>query len=530
MQEKKQKFAALYCRLSRDDGGDVESNSIGNQKELLIRYARENDYPLTKIFVDDGFSGTTFQRPGWIELMEEVDAGNVCAIIMKDMSRFGRDYLRVGLYMERFADENIRLIAVNDGVDTSKGVDDFTPFRNIMSEWYARDISKKIKASMRTKALSGKHLTGFPVYGYKQDPDDRHRWVVDEIAAEVVKEIYSLCLLGHGPNQIENILNERGIESPMSHQRKNGINNRGKNAFWGAGMVAKILGRIEYCGHTACCKTYHKTYRDKRSYNLPKEEWIITKNTHAEIIDEDTWERVQKLREGTKRKQTFMGDMGALNGILYCFDCGKRLRIQRDVKTKHQYYVCSTYASSRTGHRECTIHSAPRHMVEPAVLSEIQHITEFARENETEFVKLVEKAHEKTSRSELSSAKKELEKSKRRVSELEIIIKRLYEDSVLNRITDEHFDRFYGGYNDEQSALNRRVAELSAFLESEQEKNSNITRFLALVHKYTDTSELTAEIVRVFVEKIMVHQANGKHGKNRRQQLDIYWNYIGAIE
>jgi len=213
--------------------------------------------------------------------MAEVEAGRVSTIIMKDMSRFGRDYLRVGLYMEEFAERGIRLIAVSDGVDTSKGVDDFTPFRNIMAEWYARDISKKIKASMRKKALSGKHLTGYPVYGYKQDPEDKGRWIVDEEAAEIVKEIYRLCLSGFGPCQIESILNERGIEAPSVHQQKNGINNRGQEIYWGKGMVAKILGRMDYLGHSVIGRTYKKSYKDKRTYENPREDWIVLENTHA---------------------------------------------------------------------------------------------------------------------------------------------------------------------------------------------------------------------------------------------------------
>ena len=525
------KIAAIYCRLSRDD--DVrqgESNSISNQRDLLSRCAKDNGYVHTRFFIDDGYSGTTFDRPGWQQLIAEVDEGNVEAVLVKDMSRVGRDYLRVGLYMEQFADQNIRLIAVNDGVDTAKGVDDFTPFRNIMSEWYARDISKKIKASMHTKALAGKHLTSYPVYGYKLDPEDKFHWIVDDEAAEVVREIYSLCMQGYGPNQIETILNDRGIDSPSVHQKKNGINNRGKNNFWGTGMVAKILSRMDYLGHTVSGRTYKKSYKAKRTHQNDRDKWIITENTHAPIIDKEVWDRVQRLREATKRKSTAMGEMGSLNGLLYCADCERRLRIQRDVKTKFQYYVCPTYASSRTGHRECSIHNTPRHFIEPLILSEIQTITAFARENESEFISLVEKTHEKMADKELRSAGNELIRAETRISELDLIIKKIYEDNVTGRLSDERFDKMYGDYESEQARLKERAAELESLINSEKEKEHNVQRFIELVKNYTDVSELTAEVVRIFIDRVVCYQANGRLGKNRRQQIDIYWNIIGLVD
>ncbi len=450
--------------------------------------------------------------------MGEVDDGNVSSVLIKDMSRMGRDYLRVGLYMEQFADQGIRLIAVNDGVDTTKGVDDLTPFRNIMSEWYARDISKKIKASMHTKALAGKHLTGFPVYGYKQDPEDKTHWIVDDAAADVVREIYRLCMNGIGPSRIETILNERGIDSPSVHQKKNGINNKGKETYWGKGMVAKILSRMDYLGHTVSGRTYKKSYKSKRTHQNERDKWIITENTHDAIIEKKTWDRVQKLREKTKRKSTAMGEMGHLNGLLYCADCGRRLRIQRDVKTKFQYYVCSTYASSRTGSRECSIHSTPRHFIEPLILGEIRRITAFAREREDEFVALVEKTCERASEQELRSAKTRLSESTQRISALDHIIKKIYEDNASGRLTDERFDKMYA------------VTRLTVLIEADQDNSKNTDRFLELVRKYTDISELTAEIVRVFIDRIVCHQANGRMGKNRRQQIDIYWNFIGLEE
>jgi len=522
------KLAALYCRLSKDDALQGESNSISNQRELLSRYARESGYVNTRFFVDDGYTGTTFDRPGWQDLMREVDEGNIEAVLMKDMSRFGRDYLRVGLYMEQFSDQGIRLIAVNDGVDTSKGIDDLTPIRNMMAEWYARDTSKKTRASFRTKALMGRHLTSYPVYGYKQNPADRFHWIIDEEAAEVVREIYRLCLQGFGPGQIERILNVRGIEPPSVHQRKNGIH-RGKETLWGKSMVTRILDRMDYQGHTVGGRTYKKSYKEKRSYFNDRDKWIITENTHEQIIDTVTWERAQRLREATKRKYTKMGEMGPLNGLLYCSDCGKRLRISRQTNEKYQYYLCPTYMASHTGQRMCTTHTASRDTIERLVLGEIQSISSFTRKRESEFVALVEKTHERIAASEFRSAKIELNKAERRISELDVVIHKTYEDNALGRITDELFNKLFNGFDTEQSRLKARVAELTGLIESEREKGENISRFLGLVKKYTDVSELTPEIVRVLIDRITVYQSNGRTGKYRTQQIDIYYNFIGLL-
>lgn len=319
---------------------------------------------------------------------------------------------------------------------------------------------KKYKRSIAGSAVTTpcKHLTGYPAYGYKLDPADKHHWIIDEEAAEVVREIYSLCMQGFGPNQIETILNERGIDSPSVHQRKNGVNNRGKMTYWGKGMVAKILARMDYLGHTVCGRTYKKSYKATRTYQNERDKWIITENTHEAIVDAETWERVQRLREATKRKQTSLGDMGPLNGLLYCADCGRRLRIHRNEKTKFQYYVCKTYMSSRTGHRECSPHSTPRHFIEPFILGEIRSVTALAREREAEFIALVERAHERVADSELRSAKIELEKARSRISELDVIIKKMYEDTATGRISNVLFDKFFADYDAEQARLTIRIA------------------------------------------------------------------------
>jgi DNA invertase Pin-like site-specific DNA recombinase len=505
-----------------------ESNSIVHQREMLSRYAKENGYTDTRFFVDDGFSGTTFSRPGWQELMVEVDAGNVCAVIIKDMSRMGRDYLRVGLFMERFASEGIRLIAINDGVDTSKGVDDFTPFRNIISEWYARDISKKIKTVMHTKALKGEHLSGVPLYGYAKSSVKKGVWIVDEEAAEVVREIYQLCMNGYGPTQIAKILNARKIDSVSIHQRKIGLNAASNNIYWQTATVKNILGNMQYLGHTVSCKTHKESYRSKHTSSRPKEDWIIIENTHPAIVDTDTWERVQKLRKNTRKRPSTIGEMGALNGMLFCADCNKHLRIHRSQKSS-QTYICPTYQDTALyGEARCTLHSTPRSFIEELVLSEIQRVTAFARERETEFIALVEKTHARIADNELRSNKQELAKAHQRINELDHIIQRIYEDNVSGRLSDERFNTMLNNFESEQAALKIRADELTAIQDAVNEGNSNVTRFLKLVKKYTDVSELTPEIVRVFIERVVAHQGTGRRW-HRQQEIDIYYNFIGLI-
>ena len=328
---------------------------------------------------------------------------------------------------------------------------------------------------------------------------------------------------------IATILNERCVEPPSIHQRKNGIGNRTKDSYWRGGVISAFLARVDYLGHTVSARTHHRSYRDKRSFDLPQENWIITEDTHEPIIDIDTWERVQRLRENTKRKFTTMGDMGTLNGIMVCADCGLRLRIQRSHTERNEYYVCRTFSNSRAGHRECFSHCTPRQYIEELILGEIQRVTAFAREREEEFVALVEKTHERVADNKLRSSAIELDKANQRITELDRIIKKTYEDNVAGRLSDERFDMMYADYEKEQADLKSRTGELIAFLESEKEKSSSVERFLGLVRKYTDVSVLTAEIVRVFIDRIVVYQAVGR-GKTRTQRIDVFWNFIGLIE
>ena len=341
---------------------------------------------------------------------------------------------------------------------------------------------------MLTKALSGKHLTGIPLYGYKSDPENKGYWLVDEEAAEVVREIFKLCIEGYGVNQIETILNERGIDSPAVYKSKRGIKTRAKITFWGCGTVADILSRAEYIGHTVNCRYDKKSYKGKRSERTDSENWIIIENTHEAIIDKQTFNIVQKLRESTKRKYTAMGEMGVLNGMLYCVDCKRRMRIRRKTTSDTQSYVCGTYMSSLHHYddKKCTLHSTPRDIIKPLILSEIRRVSEFAREREDEFIALVEGVNERATDTELRTAKKELTKAEQRYSELDNIIIKIYEDNASGRLTNERFDKMYLNYETEQSALKEEIERLKSQITIEQETRRNVDSFLEIVKRYAN--------------------------------------------
>lgn len=349
-----EKITALYCRLSRDDAMQGDSNSIVNQKKMLTRYVEDHGYTNPRFFVDDGISGTTFNRPGFQSMITEVEAGNVETLIVKDMSRFGRDYLKVGYYTEvLLPDAGVHFIAINDGVDSERADNDFTPFRNIINEWYAKDTSKKIRAVMRSRALAGEHLTGYPPYGYMIDPDNKKKWIIDEEAVGTVREIFQLYISGNTFMGIAAMLNERGIAPPCVRKAQLGLNPNGGYSktrlahVWDFHAVSDIIDRIDYIGHTASLTMTKRSYKDKRVIHKPEDEWVITKNTQEPIIDEETWETVRRIRANGKRRHTDLGEMPVLNGILFCSDCGSKLYAARctSLKASNEYYNCSRYAS-----------------------------------------------------------------------------------------------------------------------------------------------------------------------------------------
>ena len=527
------KITALYCRLSRDDELQGDSNSILNQKAILQKYAADNGFGNIQYFVDDGYSGTNFERPDWQRLMSLVDEGKVGTIIVKDMSRLGRDYLKVGMFTEMiFPNADIRFIAINNGVDSANQQDsDFTPFINIFNEFYAKDTSKKIRAVFKSKGESGKPLSTNVPYGYKKDPDDKHHWLVDEDAAKVVREIFKLCIDGYGPTQIAKLLTERRIENPTAHAKRNGLNPPVRQFYddpylWRDTTVTHILSRMEYIGHTVNFKTYRKSYKNKKQMHNDPAQWQIFKNTHEPIIDEAVFEIVQKIRDG-RRRVTPLGEMPVLSGMLFCADCGAKLYQVRGRGWEHskEYFVCATYRKIKGG---CSSHQIRNVVIEEALLDDIRRITAFAREHEDEFLQMVTQKTKTALDKSLRENKRELEQATQRIRKLDEIIQRLYEDNIEGKISDERFTKMTANYEAEQNTLEQRVAELRASIATEKESALNADHFLSLVRKYTEIPELTAEIIREFVERVYVYKAEKVDGK-RVQRIKIIYNCIGEF-
>ncbi len=530
---KNDKITALYCRLSRDDELQGDSNSIINQKAILQKYADDNGFGNTMFFVDDGYSGTNFDRPDWERLIAFAEDGKIGTVVVKDMSRLGRDYLKVGYYTEVFFPGlDIRFIAINNGVDSANQQDsDFTPFLNIINEWYAKDTSKKIRAVFKAKGQSGKPLCTNPPYGYVKDPEDKSRWIIDPEAAEVVREIFSLCVKGYGPTQIAKELTRRQIENPVAHARKQGLTLPAKALnddprSWHDSTVARLLTRVEYLGHTANFKTYRKSYKNKKQMHNDRSEWQIFENTHEAIIDQETFDIVQKIRDG-RRRLTPMGEMPILSGMLFCADCGAKLYQVRGRGWEHskEYFVCATYRKQKG---KCSSHQIRNVVIEQLLLDDIRRATSYAREHEDEFVRLVTQKSKQETERNLRESKKELEAAKARVTKLDGIIQRLYEDNIEGKVSDERFAKLTATYEAEQHTLEKRIAELERIMATTKNESLGVDTFLTLVRKYTDIKELDAEIIRVFVEKILVYKAEKVDG-HRVQRIKIIYNGIGEI-
>ena len=465
--------------------------------------------------------------------MEMVNADRVATIIVKDMSRLGRDYLKVGYYTEILFPENgIRFIAVNNGVDSNNQADsDFTPFLNIINEWYAKDTSKKIRAVFKNRGEAGKPLTFIPCYGYVKDPDDKDYWLVDNDAAKVVKDIFHLCVKGYGISQIADILTERKIPIPEYHKRKVGIIS---TAFpehldmykWHSSTIAHILEKEEYLGHIVNFRTHKKSYKNKKKVKNPKEEWVIFENAHEAIIDQETFDIVQRIRDG-RRRLTPMGEPPILSGMLYCADCGKKLYQVRSraFDESKNHFVCSTYRKLKGG---CSSHQIRNIVVEQLLLEDLQRITSFAREHEAEFIKLVSDKNKKAINQSLKDAKRKYEQSKARISKLDTIIQRLYEDNIEGKISDDRFAKLSTTYEQEQTQLINRINELDDIINIANNNAINTQSFLKLVRKYTDIKKLDAELIREFVEKIIVYKAETIDG-HRTQKIQIVYNCIGAV-
>lgn len=530
------RFTALYCRLSRDDELQGDSNSIKNQKLILQKYADDNGFRNTRFFVDDGYSGTTFDRPDFQRMIGEMDAGRIGTVIVKDMSRLGRDYLKVGFYTEvAFPEADVRFIAINNGVDSANQQEsDLPPFINIFNEFYAKDTSKKIRAVFKAKGQSGKPLCTNPPYGYKKDPDDKTHWIVDEKAAAVVKEIFHLCMSGYGPTQIAKELQKRRIETPVEYGKRMGVNvpsaSQRENddpCRWTTSTVVHILERREYTGCIVNFKGHKKSYKSKKRVKNAPSEWAIFEGAHEAIIEPEVYNTVQKIRDG-RRRQTPMGEMPVLSGMVYCADCGHKLyQVRGRCLPQSEYMVCATYR--KKGKNVCPSHQIRNSVIEQLLLEDLQRVTAYARNHEDEFLRLVTRNSEKALDRELRDCRKEYEQVKARIAKLDTLIQRIYEDNVEGKISDDRFAKLSGNYETEQAQLQGRVEELQQFLDDATEKSLNADHFLSLVRKYTDIRELDAEIIREFVERINVFQAEKVDG-HRQQRIQIIYNCIGAVD
>lgn len=529
------KITALYERLSRDDELQGESNSITNQKHFLEDYARKNGFVNIRHFTDDGVSGTTFDREGFQSMIAEVEAGNVAVIIVKDMSRFGRDYLKVGFYTEvMFKEKGVRFIAINNGIDSSNQQDsDFTPFLNIMNEWYARDSSRKIQAIFKARMQEGKRVSPSVPYGYRRDPDDKQHLIIDPEPAAVVRRIFKLVLEGNGVNRIADILYADKILIPSAYAEKYYPENQHSKSFhdpirWTNQTIIHILEKREYMGHTVLGKTISESYKTKKRRKATEDELMIFENTHEAIIDEETWNNVQRLIETKRRPKKNGAPPCRLSGLLYCADCGSKLSHRYNSRNKYDAdnsYGCSSY---RQYTRNCTMHYIRVSVVEKLILETIREVSAYALSNEKEFVKKVREASDVQQEATMKEYRRRLGKAKRRHEELDDLVKKLYESFATGKIPEKHFDRLLSGYDNEQTALEAEMQELQTGLDRYGADSVRADRFLELMKRYTDFSELTTPMLNEFIEKVVVHEADKSTG-DRVQKVDIYLNFIGAF-
>ena len=522
---------ALYARLSKDDDLVGDSNSIVHQKEILAKYAKEHGFSNCEFYVDDGFSGTNFNRPNFQRLMADAEEGKLSTVIVKDMSRFGRDYIMVGYYTEiYFSNLNIRFIAINDNVDSNiQTENDLTPFKNVFNEWYAKDTSKKIRAVFKAKGNSGKHLTNNPPFGYKKDSNDKDKWIVDEEAAATVKRIFEMFSNGVRMPEIARKLTQEKVETPTLYNLKHGIKIRRTSEFpeiWSNATIKGILDQIAYAGHTVNFQTTKKSYKNKKQVRLPKEGWVIYRNTQEAIIDEKTFETVQQMRN-VKRAYTKFNEPNMFSGLLFCADCGNRLTIQRIAKHREaDNFSCATYRKKKKG--LCSSHRILVSELTEVVKSDLQKVCEYVFLHEKEFTDEYLSGSKKETEKFQTKTKAEIKRLSDRQEEIGKIIRKLYEDNVSGRITDERFDFLAKSYEDEGNDLKQKTIELQNALTSSVQDEEKLSKFLKIVKAYTEIQELTPEILNSFIEKIYIGETERYDGR-KMQDVEIIYKFVGAI-
>ena len=551
-QPTQQKITALYERLSRDDELSGDSNSIINQKKLLEKYATEQGFTNLVHYTDDGWSGTNFERPDWKRLLGDIEDGLIDCVIVKDMSRIGRNYLQVGFYTDvLFREKQVRFIAITNGVDSINGEsNEFAPFLNIMNEWYVRDTSRKIKSVLHAKGMEGKHLTGNVIYGYKKDPEDSNHWLIDEEAAAIVKRIYQLIVEGLGPSQIARLLTSEKVERPSYYLAMRGLGScRGscymsKPYTWTASTITDMVKKQEYMGHTVNFRNYKESYKDKLSKKVDPKDWVIFENTQETIVDEDTWNMVQEIRK-TKKQPCKRGYVNPLTGLIFCADCGAKMYNHRtggyekkDVNgnpngkytNAQDNYHCSTYSLNKNNFADkCTQHHVRTDVVRELILETIKATCGFVLEHEDEFIEKVRNASEIQRADDAKLLQKRLSREEKRILELNQLIKKVYEDNVKGKLSDKRFEMLLEEYEKEHTNLEESVSNLKNELVSYEEDSNRVDKFIELVHKYTDFTELTTPMLHEFVEMIVVHEADKSSGV-RMQQINIYLKYVGKLD
>lgn len=530
-----EKITALYERLSRDDELEGESNSIVNQKKILEEYASKNNLTNIIHFTDDGISGTQFDRPGFMEMMNGVNTGNIGCIIVKDMSRLGRDYLKVGQCMEILRQKGVRLIAINDNVDSFYREDDFTPFRNIMNEWYARDTSRKIQSTFRSKGESGKHTASTPPYGYIKDEKDKDKWVVDEKAAEIVRRIFNLTMDGAGPYKIAKILEADKIDIPAYHQQKMGYGLHQSKNFeypyrWCSSTIASILKKKEYLGHTVNFKT-RKHFKDKKSKYVSEDKWLIFENTHEAIIDQETFDNVQRIRGNVKRYPDGWGEYHPLTGLMYCADCGSKMYVHRTNNYKNiPYYVCSNYKKVPCGTLCPSAHRIKAEVVLNLIQETLKDIKNYLDEDNEAFTRSIQNEMEEMEKVEIEKQRVRLINNKSRIQELERLMCRIYEDMILEKIPSSRYEILNSQYETEQRALSKEIEDLELVISRYEKETDKARKFISLISRYENFDNLTNTMINEFVKKIIIHERDRKGSQTSKQKIEIYFNFIGNYE
>ena len=524
------KITALYERLSRDDELRGESNSILNQKQMLEDYAQKNGFTNTRHFIDDGVTGTVFNRPGLNEMLEEIRAGKIGTVIIKDQSRIGRDVVEVGLLKRTFEENNVRFIAAEDGLDTARGFDIMSILRDVINEFYVADTSRKIKAVFKSRMENGQRCSGSFPYGYLPDPERKGEWVVDEEAAAVVRRIYQMVIDGHGVNSIAKTLRAEQVPIPSEHWTRMGVPVRAVRYAdpyaWSDTTVGYILKRQEYMGRKVLGKTVSESYKSKKHRRTAPEEQFVFEGGVPNIVDEETWHNAQRLRKTVRRAPKGKREPHRLTGLLYCADCGAKMT-HRDTVSKQGYrdnsFICGSY---RQLTRDCTMHYISSKKMEKVILSAIRRVAKYALANEKEFEWRVKEAFDLRQARSVRESKKRLDKDRRRCAELDSLIRKCYESNAAGTLPDKHFQRLLKEYDGEQEKLEEGIAVLETELNRRETDDARAARFIALARRYTDFTELTTPMVNEFIERIVVHEADKSTGE-RVQEVDVYLNFIG---